>query len=265
MPTFQEIVSKKVAGVPVVYIAGAFVAVLVVVAIKMKPTVTAEDDATPNQPAEELDAAEDYSSLATTGTVTVVQAATPEAETTTATNEQWGRSAVEYLVSENMATPSEAEAAIYHYLQGADLSYSEGQLKDAAIRKLKLPPEPLPNVGTVGSQPAQKQIGILPGVHKVKGVNDDGLTKLAQLYYGRSDLPYTTLLSAANPKLPRYGHYAVGTTVNIPAYREPKWYTAGSRDAKTIAAKNGTTTQTLTLLNPGMVFPVKTGTKVRVA
>ncbi len=266
MASFQEIASKKVAGVPVLYLAGGFVVILAIVAWKMKPTTT---DAGPVDEAQGVapdltDGAADYSGLATQGTVTVVQGTTTDTEAVKETNDSWERSAVDYLVEAGLATPSAAQAAIHKYLEGADLSYEEGQLKDAAIRKLKLPPEPLVSIGSIGTQPAQRQIGTLPGKHTVKGSNDNGLTKLAQLYYGRSDTPYTTLLTAANPTLPRYGQYNPGTIVNIPAYTEPKYYVAGSLDAKTIAAKNGISTTTLGLLNPGMSFPVKKGTKVRV-
>lgn len=265
MASFQELARKKVAGIPVLYLAGAFVTILAIVAYKMKPTsgedLGSEDGGDQGDP---TNGAADYSGQIGSGTVIVAPSTPDPVEADKPTNEEWGRSAVDYLVESNLATPSVAEAAIHKYLEGADLTFEQGKLKDAAILKLKLPPEPLVGIGSIGTAPAQRQFTSFPGKHTVKGSNDDGLTKIAALYYGRSETPYTTLLSAANTNLPRYGRYSPGTVVNVPAYIEPKYYTAGSQDAKTIAAKNGISTASLQLLNPGMSFPVKKGQKVRV-
>jgi hypothetical protein len=268
MASFKELASKKVGGIPVLYLAGAFVAILAIVAWKMKPSVDVSD---PSEPVSETDGGAidtdgdpDYSALTPTGTVTVVNPPVADTESTKQTNEDWERAAVDYLVESNQATPGVAQTAIHKYLEGSELTYEQGQLRDSAIRKLKTPPEPLVEIGTTGTAPAQRQFSNFPGKHTVKGSNDDGLTKLAALYYGRSETPYTTLLTAANPSLPRYGKYNVGTVVTIPAYTEPKYYVAGSQDAKTIAAKSSISTTSLSLLNPGMVFPVKRGTRVRV-
>lgn len=264
MASFQEIANKKVAGVPVIYLAGAFVVILAFVAYKLPSKESAPTD-TGTGTEEAVPAAEDYSSLATTGTVTVVQSAQDSIEKTTPTNEEWARTAVGYLIESKVATPSEAEAAIAHYLAGANLSFAEGKLKDAAILKLGLPPEPLATLGSVGIQPARKQIGILPGTHKVVNSNDNSITKLASLYYGKTDPKYVRSIASANPKIPMGAALDPGTSVVIPAFVEPRYYTAGDTGISAIAVKNGTTTAALKILNPGMSFPVKKGTKVRVA
>jgi hypothetical protein len=271
MASFQELAQKKVAGIPVLYLAGAFVAILAIVAWKMKPSVKedpAPDDESAAADSDPTDGAGDYSGLATQGTVTVVQGTQQPEEAVKATNEDWERSAVDYLVESNLATPSEAQNAINKYLAGSELTFDEGKLKDAAIRKLKLPPEPLATIGTVGTAPAQKQAGALPGKHTVKGSNDNTPTKLAQLYYGYSTSPYVLTIAAANSKLGTAAtNYTPGTVVSIPKYYPPRYHkvTSSTRWPSQVAKKNGVSYAQVTALNPSLSTPYKVGASVRVA
>lgn len=272
MASFNEIAQKKVAGIPVLYLAGAFVAILAIVAWKMKPSVppeepTGDESTTPgNVPTDEGDV--DYSGLATNGTVTVVQGNQNQDQAADApTNDDWERSAVDYLVSAKMATPGEAQSAINKYLEGANLSFDEGKLRDAAITKLKLPPEPLHTIGSTGSEPAKKQAGTLPGTHIVKGPNDNTPGKLAVLYYGNGDALHVNKIVSENLALgPAGATYNAGTKVHIPFYANPRYYTIDKSHVwpSQVAAKNGISYHQFTALNPGLVAPYKVGTKVRV-
>lgn len=270
MASFQEIARKKVAGVPVIYLAGAFVVILAVVAYKL-PSTSGGDlgpvDETQGEGPDQTDGAADYSGLSTQGTVTVVQGSQETAEVVKPTNEDWERSAVDYLVESNLASPSAAQSAIHKYLEGNDLSYEEGVLKDAAIRKLKLPPEPLYTVGSVGNEPARKQAGTLPGSHVVKNSNDNTASKLAALYYGNGDAVHAATITAANTKYgPGGTTFPVGSKITIPMWYTPYTYTSTKtiNTATKVGAKNGLSAAQIQALNPGMVFPVKAGTKVRV-
>jgi hypothetical protein len=272
MASFQEIAQKKIAGVPVLYLAGAFVAILAIVAWKMKPSTPPEEprgdeSTTPgNVPTDEGDV--DYSGLATNGTVTVVQGTPATAQDAAKqTNDDWEREAVNFIVDSGLASPGVAQTAIHKYLEGSDLSYEEGQLRDAAIKKLKLPPEPLYTVGVTGTEPARRQAGTLPGAHTVKGSNDNTAAKLATLYYGNGDAIHAATITAANT---RYGPtgttYPAGTRITIPQWYTPYNYTATKtiNTATKIGAKNGLSAAQVQALNPSMKFPVSAGTKVRV-
>jgi hypothetical protein len=271
MASFQEITQKKIAGVPVLYLAAAFVAILAIVAWKMKPSVppeepTGDESTTPgNVPTAEGDV--DYSGLATNGTVTVVQGSQTPTEAKEQTNDDWERAAVDYLVDSKLATPGDAQIAINTYLEGGNLSFEQGKLRDAAVAKLKLPPEPLHTVGTTGTEPARRQAGTLPGSHIVKGSNDNTAAKLAALYYGNSDALHTNKIASANLSLgPSGTTYNPGTKVSIPMYTNPRYYTIDKSHTwpSQVAAKNGLSYNQFLALNPGLVAPYKVGSKVRV-
>jgi phage tail protein X len=271
MASFNDIAQKKVAGVPVLYLAGAFVAILAIVAWKMKPS-SGQDlgpvDETDGTGSDETGGAADYSGLNTQGTVTVVQGTQTETEAVKPTNEDWERSAVEFLVDSGLATPSEAQAAIHLYLEGGDLSYAQGQLKDAAIRKLKLPPEPLVTIGSIGTSPAQKQFNQFPGKHTVKGTNDNTPTKLAVLYYGNGTADRAGKIVSANPGLGPVGTtYTAGAVITIPEWVPPRYFvtTKYTTRASQVAAKNGTTTGAIRALNPTAVEPYPVGKRMRVS
>lgn len=269
--TFQEFAKKKVFGIPVLYLTLGVVIILAVAAWKMKPTaeekVTEDPDASGGDTDPLTGAGSDYSGLATQGTVTVVQQGTQtEQEAKEETNDDWERAAVAYLIAEKKATASEAQNAIAKYLDGADLTYDEGALKNAAVAKLGLPPERLSNIGTVGTAPAQKQFSLFPGTHTVKGPNDNTPAKLAQLYYGNAGTAYVDTIVSQNYSLGR-GTYNVGATVKIPTWYEPRSITVTDKTGRwpsTIGAKNGLSASQVEGLNPGKTAPYPNGTKIRI-
>jgi len=268
--TFDDIAKKKVAGVPVLYIAGAFVVILAVVAYKMKSTPSGDNgpvDETQGEASDVTGGAADYSGQVGSGTVIVAPQNAELPEAVKETNESWERTAVAYLIDSNIATPSDAQLAIDHYLQGADLTFEQGKLKDAAIKKLGLPPEPLPGVGSISAQPAQKQFNSFPGKHTVKGVNDNTAAKLAALYYGNGDASHAARIGALNAKLGPVGTtYNAGTVIYIPVWTNPRYYTITSttRYPQQVSSKNGISYDTFIYFNPGLTAPYKVGSKVRV-
>lgn len=269
---FQEILSKKFMNVPVLYWAGAFVGILAFAAWKMKSTVpdtpeeTTEDaGAVPG----ESDAAADYSGLATTGTVTVVQSAQNDIQKEDYTNADWEEDAIAYLISEKGVPGTDAQIAIQKYMDGNDLSYEEKQWIDACVAKFKRPPDGVSTIGVIGTQPGQKQFSNFPGKHTVKNSNDNTPAKLAALYYGSGSIENARLIAGANSALGAPGvTYMQGTSVTIPTYHAPKFYTVtGVNDttAAKVAAKNGISAATVQILNTGHKEPYPKGSGVRVA
>lgn len=273
MASFQEIARRKFVGVPLIYWALAAVTVLAFVAWKLKPTVTgsgATGDATSDgDVGGEPGAGGDLSSLETTGTVVVQPQAISGVAATEETNDTWMRAAVNYLVSDaKLATVGDAQLAIATYLEGGDLTFDQGTLRDKAVMKLGLPPEGLPGVGKTGTAPAQKQFSNFPGKHTVRGPNDNTASKLAGLYYGSSDALHTNRIVEMNTGLgPASTSYSVGTVVSIPGYTNPAYYTVTGKNGDNyfskIASTHGLTVAQLQALNPDLSQPVKTGTKVR--
>jgi hypothetical protein len=282
--SFTEIAHKKVAGVPVIYIGGAFAVIFAIVAYRLKGNSTAvttdtsqADAANPsgadtsnNDVADSVDGT-DYSGLNTTGTVTVAPATTtPASGDVTQTNQTWLASGVAYLMTSAGGSHAggEAQTALTHYLDGDDLSYQEGAMRDAVIAKIGLPPEALPGVGQTSSQPAQRQFSNTPGKHTVKGDNDNTFGKLATLYYGSNSADNVKKLYEYNLSVGSINStFSPGTVITVPTDWTPQYYTVtGVKDtsASQIAAKNGLTTGQLGALNVGFVYPAKKGNRLRV-
>lgn len=275
---WKSLASKKVAGIPVLYLAAAVVVVFAVWAWQMKSSPTEEATGDENTTAENVPsdgedlAAADYSGLNGSGTVTVVQQATPtETESVKQTNDDWLRAGVAYLVERKEATAGEAQVALTNYIEGNDLTYEQGQLRDSALAKLGLPPEPITSLGSVGSQtvaPAQRQFSLFPGKHTVKGTNDNSASKLASLYYGNGDANHALKIVATNVRYGNGASYPVGTVIAIPAWKEPRYVTVTktTRTPTIIAAKNGIQggAPIIEALNPGKSTPYAVGTKIRI-
>lgn len=134
---------NKVAGVPVVYVAGGAVAILVVVAYKMKST-SATQQATQAAAGTDPNATDGTLSGAVPNlpTGTVVAPTPPPVDTPVpySDNSTWMKQAVAYLISHG-ANPGAAQLAMQHYLGGADLTYAEGALRDQAVTQFGLPPD----------------------------------------------------------------------------------------------------------------------------
>lgn len=268
---FKSIAAKRVAGIPVLYLAAAAVVLFAVWAWKMKgsaPEETVSEESTTEETAAGTDP--DYSGLATTGTVTVVQNGATETEVEKQTNDDWLRAAVKFLMEEKKVTAGEAQTAISNYLEGNDMTYEQGQLRDAAVSKLGLPPERIATLGNVANKaeaPGKRQFTNFPGKHTVKGSNDNSPWKLSGLYYGGSDWVRASQIAASNPSLGNpAATYPVGAVVTIPAYSPPRYATVNSttRTFATMARKNGLSVGALKNLNANTAEPFLVGAKIRV-
>lgn len=188
------------------------------------------------------------------------------ADTTTVdNNEAWLKRGTEWAGLTGVATPGNAQLALQHYLNGDDLTWEEGQIRDAVIRQFGAPPESV-TIGSTGAEPAKRQ-GTPPTQHTVKGSTDNDYTSLIRLYYGGVTNDKVDLLQAANMSLGSKGPFPVGTRVMIPAYHAPVYHIVKSKSAtlSEIAAKHGTSVAVLRVLNDGISNTVKKGKKVRIA
>jgi phage tail protein X len=269
------ITDKKVAGVPVVYLGGGFVAALALYAYHTKPASDqiGQDDATAGDNATEGDAG-----AAVTPSNTPFVANTQPINNSTAagspdttpafvqdTNTAWVQRATSWIVTGGIAGPADTQTALNKYVNGENLSFNEGKIRDAAVKQFGIPPEPIQPGGTERyAGPAVRQ-GTPPLTHTVKGTSDDTLAELSNLYYRTGSHDYIVTIYAANPGIPLAGSIPTGTKVRIPAVHHPRWYRAraGAINEWQIAAKVHSTPAAILGYNPGLKFPVKIGTQVR--
>lgn len=265
---------RKVFGrIPMLYVLLGGAVILAVVAWRLKPATapqdnTATDSAATDAPPEISDLTPNVDNSG--GFVANPQPAQPAAPGNAGIedNQTWYRKGVEFLVQHGEDS-SNAETALSKYLEGEQLSYAEGQLKNKVVLEYGPPPEYFKPGGTQGkpSDPARQQ-GPLPRNHIVKGPNDDTYADLARLYYSNASAANIALIKAENTPngLSGDGPWPVGTSVRIPKFIDPVYFTSTKRDntLSEIASKNGRSTADIQTLNPGMKFPVKPGTRVRV-
>lgn len=254
---WKELLSKKVKGIPVVLIVAVLAAAGLYAALKLKP---APEDTTE----------EDVPSGDTGDSGQPVFLANRDSEDsgdnvsdTGDTNEKWAHRAIEWLAA-NGTTLSLATSAITKYVNSEDLTFAEGLIRDRAVKQFGLPPEGLSTSKTQGyNGPATRQ-GNPPTNHTVKGQSDNTFAELARLYYGLGNWDAVNLIRRVN--LQAVEPFAKGTVIRIPAWHDPKYFvaTSAARDLYSIARKNATTPANVQALNPGMKFPVKVGTRVRV-
>lgn len=275
MANMSELMRKKVAGVPVIYLAGAAVIILGIVAYRMKPTTnpattdnTATDAANPSGATDEANAGADYAGLSSTGTVVVAPQTTTPVDAVKETNESWGRTAATYLTTEKHHNAGDAQEAITLYLQGSPLSFDQGAMRDEAIAKLGYPPEALDTIGTVSQRPAKKQIVSLPGYHTVENSGDNSFTKIAALEYGTGNDEHTQEIAAKNTQYGNGGDILpVGTRVYVPVFTQAQYYVATKTTLTSgaIGKKFNMPSTAVEALNPGFTWPIPVGRKVRVA
>lgn len=137
--------SKRYLGVPVVYLAGGLVAILVMVAYlgsRKKNTTGAPAVGTQN-----TTPVDPYSGLASNGTVTTaapVYYVSPNTQNvptqTIQTMAAWEAGAVSYLVGQGV-NGTDAQSAITAYANGQDMTYAQKALVDKAIAGYGMPPQ----------------------------------------------------------------------------------------------------------------------------
>jgi len=261
---FSELSSRKVAGVPIVWVAAIVMVALLYGAIRMKPAADVSGDPEESTEDESGDFNTDQPVFA--ATPVIMQPSGPSVASTPMedTNELWGRRAIEWLTANGFSLTM-ATTAVAKYLDGSALTFEEGRARDKAVAHFGLPPEGIltTSTGRAPESPASTQ-GTPPTTHTVRGSRDNTTAELARLYYGIANADAVNLIDAKNPTLVK--PYPKGTRVRIPAFRQPRYYvaTSATRTLYAIARKNGTTPQAVSELNPGMKFPVKVGTRVRV-
>lgn len=279
MNNIKAFFAKRVAGIPVLYIVGVAVGIFAWFAFRMKPSVqdvTTDEGSDGASGTGDAGAAQNgdlagsvYDQLKTSGTVVVAPAPTDDTSpsTTVKTNETWLSDGVQWLVKEDKATGTIAQAALSKYLEGQNYSFDEGKLIDAWYKQGGPPPDGISSPGKVGTQPAQKQ-GNPPLDHVVKGSNDDTYGKIATLYYGHNEQQTYDLVQAANVNRlgPVNGPYTPGTKITVPVYRTQKIYTLPrDMDSSQISAANGISRAQFEALNNTTQRQWKKGNKVRVA
>lgn len=282
---FKTLSQKKVMGVKVLYLALVFALALLFFAWKAKDAGIADDEATDTgtdgEQTGELtpeETAVDYPDFDGTDTIrpgTATETTDPTVTTpeyTTETNETWGRKAIQWLVKNAGATTDGASIAIQKYLNGDQLSFAEGQLRDKAVAALDFPPTIPPSGGTIGKPvtpaPVVKTYNP-PAVHKVAGTSDNTWTELSKLYYKSTSDASIDTIQAANAGASWFKHSGEipkGTSVTIPPKPVVKYFTATKtvRTAAQIARKNALSEKSLRELNDKTTFPVAVGKKVRV-
>lgn len=256
---FQEFANKKILGVKALYLVGAFVVILAVVAYKLKPSTSADptDTTDTTSPDGAAPTPNPYDSLDPdgTGTVTVSQlGTTPDATTPTEyTNDQWAKDGSVWIANQpsfNVTGPG-AYTALQKYLTGQDRSFQEQTLVDAWYKQKGPPPDGVSEGGSVAAKPGVRQIQTLPGYHTVTGTSDNTYGDIANIYYGHNDQATYDLIQAANVnKLGDTGPFTKGTKIYVPVYHTAKMYKLpANMTRKHIAAVNGISEQQFIALN----------------
>jgi hypothetical protein len=133
------VAKKKVLGVPVLYLLGGGVVVLALYAYKTKAVVPADTAVTSAATADT--AASELYPPDTVGTVIVSPAtgSTAGSNTSITTNDEWLKAGVAYLGTLGIS-PGTAQVALNTYLEGAQLSYLQGEYRDQVITQIGMPP-----------------------------------------------------------------------------------------------------------------------------
>jgi hypothetical protein len=275
----RSIISRKVFGIPVLYLAALVVAILAFFAWRLKDT--SDESGDPETADDATDIAGDPSGLgqptfsAGTGATPVTTPPGQIVPETQDDNERWARRAIEWLYGQNHASVSGAQSAIAAFIAGNDLTYTQSALVNKAIKQFGLPPEPVQRGKTLPNNAPAKRQGTPPTNHVVQGTNDNTFKKLCVLYYGDAHYDNENLMEVANlgvvPKTAQGRTIARGTTVKIPKRTSPKYYTATTRvnTPDAIARVNGTTPAVIRELNDSLANKWRPGvppkTRVRVA
>lgn len=261
---------RKIYGVPIVVLVVVVIVVIVYARFMMPDTVETVDE----PEGDGVDSEGDPGAVINPRFVANIPPNTVDTSTPTEedSNENWARRAIEWLIA-NGTTVSTATVVITKYLDSEPLSASEAVVRDRAIKQFGLPPVGIIPTSTIPTAPTKTlpyngpatSQGKPPLTHTVKGKADNTFGELSVLYYGRTDAKVLNGLKAANTRL--RDPFVIGTKVTIPRLSAQKFYkaTPATRGAGKIARKNATTAARIIALNPGLDFPVRVGTRVRVA
>jgi hypothetical protein len=215
--SFQEIAQKKIAGVPVLYLAGAFVAVLAVVAWRMKPSAAPPAEPSPSDGGTDAqldenghaDGTNPYAGYSGNGTVIVAPSPpVPEPEPDTIdTNDEWVREGAEWLVANKNVPGPAAHTALTKFVEGRSRSITEGQWVEWVIKEKGFPPDPFTETPAAASVPAAPAAPIKPTGYRGYGwAKADGRTTGAQ-YAAKYKIPATQFYSwnPGQPRVPKKG------------------------------------------------------------
>jgi hypothetical protein len=216
--SFQEIAQKKIAGVPVLYLAGAAVIALAVVAWRMKPSTDAPPEESPSDGGTDAELDENghavpgnpYAGYSGNGTVIVAPSppvAEPEPDTID-TNDEWIREGAEWLVANKNVAGSAAYTALSKYVQGQSRSIAEGQWVEWVIQEKGFPPDPFTETPAASSVPTAAAPVKPTGYRGYGWAKADGRTSGAQ-YAAKFKVPVSQFYSwnAGQPRVPKKGAY----------------------------------------------------------
>lgn len=131
-----------------------------------------------------------------------------------ATNDDWRRLGIQWLVSNKAMSATDASRVIDDYLAGNPQSVSDGQLRDAVIAVYGLPPT-IPSGGSSATPSKAKTQGTPPTIHYVQGSGDTTFLELSMLYYAST--AYVQALTDANPNAGE--PFNIGTPIQIPSVK----------------------------------------------
>lgn len=172
---------KKVAGVPVLYLAAAAVAVLAVVAWRMKPSPDAPPEESPQDGGTDAqldenghaDGTNPYAGYSGSGTVIVAPApptATDPEDNRPGSNDEWVRQGAEWLVAEKKVNGQAAYVALTKYINSQSRSFQESGWVDLVIAAKGLPPEPFTGTGPTTANPPPPSSTPPPALKAVTGL-----------------------------------------------------------------------------------------------
>lgn len=145
----SALMQKKIGPVPVLYIVGGAVAILAVVAYRMKPSVgTPADEVGEDAALDEnglADGSDPYAGFRTNGTVIVQQPPATATKDRPGSNDEWVRSGAEWLSKSKGVSPTTGYTALMKYLEGKSRSTQEQAWIDAVIGEQGFPPESFPD------------------------------------------------------------------------------------------------------------------------
>lgn len=304
MEKLRALMSRKVAGIPVMAIAAVLMGALLYAAFKMKSAP--EDEELTDASATDVDSemavgdGDDSNEQPTfivpgsrlnTGGVSTDTGTVPEVPgmAVPTTNDLWRSEVTTWLIGQGLSG-TDAAMIMSNYFNGVSMPATSSAWVNKAIAKFGIPPEGPPDYVSLPTTPTPNQETPLPaepnqeakqvayakshggkqfsggtGKHFVQGSSDNTFNELARLYYGNSDglrIKIHSYNAGYREPFPKH------RIIFVPKYVDPKYYRVAKKGERTdiawVAGKNGTSTDALRKLNPGVKWPLKRGQRVRV-